>query len=116
MIAIIAEKPSVAKFIAEVVGAKTKEDGYLSGNGYMVTYAFGHLVTLAMPEDYGFTGFSREHLPIIPEVFKLVPRQVKAEKGYKADAGALKQLKIIKQVFDCCDKIIVGTDAARDYQ
>ena len=114
MIAIIAEKPSVARSIAEIVGAKTREDGYLSGNGYKVTWAFGHLVMLAMPEEYGFTGFNREHLPIIPEMFKLVPRQVKADKGYKADAGALKQLKIIKQVFDSCDKIIVATDAGRE--
>ena len=114
MIAIIAEKPSVAKSIAEIVGAKTREDGYLSGNGYKVTWAFGHLVMLAMPEEYGFTGFNREHLPIIPEIFKLVPRQVKADKGYKADTGALKQLKIIKQVFDSCDKIIVATDAGRE--
>jgi DNA topoisomerase III, bacteria and conjugative plasmid len=114
MIAIIAEKPSVARSIADIVGAKTKEDGYLSSNGYKVTWAFGHLVMLAMPEEYGFTGFNREHLPIIPETFKLVPRQVKADKGYKADTGALKQLKIIKQVFDSCDKIIVATDAGRE--
>ena len=114
MIAIIAEKPSVAKSIADVVGARTREDGYLSGNGYMVTWAFGHLVMLAMPEEYGFSGFRREHLPIIPETFKLVPRQVKADKGYKTDAGALTQLNIIKQVFEKCDKIIVGTDAGRE--
>jgi DNA topoisomerase-3 len=67
-----------------------------------------------MPEDYGFTGFNRAHLPIIPETFKLIPRQVKAEKGYKPDGGALKQLKVIKHVFDSCDTIIVATDAGRE--
>lgn len=114
MIAIIAEKPSVAREIAAIVGATTKEDGFLSGNGYKVTWALGHLITLAMPEEYGFVGFNREHLPIIPETFQLIPRQVKAEKGYKPDGGALKQLKIIKTVFDQCDKIIVATDAGRE--
>lgn len=114
MIAIIAEKPSVAREVANIVGAKTKEDGYISGNGYLVTWALGHLITLAMPEDYGFTGFNREHLPIIPETFQLIPRQVKAEKGYKPDGGALKQLKVIKTVFEQCDKIIVATDAGRE--
>ncbi len=114
MIAIIAEKPSVAREIAAIVGANSKDEGFMSGNGYKVTWAFGHLIMLAMPEEYGFAGFNREHLPIIPETFILIPRQVKAEKGYKPDAGALKQLKIIKHVFDSCDKIIVATDAGRE--
>lgn len=114
MIAIIAEKPSVAREIASIVGATTKEDGFVSGNGYKVTWALGHLITLAMPEEYGATGFNREHLPIIPETFVLKPRQIKADKGYKDDTGALKQLKIIKQVFDSCDSIIVATDAGRE--
>lgn len=51
MIAIIAEKPSVAREIAAIVGATAKEEGFLSGNGYLVTWALGHLITLAMPED-----------------------------------------------------------------
>jgi len=74
MVAIIAEKPSVAREIAAIVGASSKEDGYMQGEGYLVTWALGHLITLAMPEDYGFTGFNRENLPIIPETFQLVPR------------------------------------------
>jgi DNA topoisomerase-3 len=90
-ISIIAEKPAVAGEIASVVGATQKEDGFLHGNGYMVTRAFGHFIQLAMPEEYGFAGFVRENLPIIPEVFKLVPRQVKEGKEYKPDAGALRQ-------------------------
>lgn len=55
MIAIIAEKPSVGMDIARVVGADTRNDGYCSGNGYMVTWALGHLVSLAMPDTYGYT-------------------------------------------------------------
>lgn len=114
MIAVIGEKPSVAKSIAAILGANEKHDGYLSGNGYLVTWAFGHLVGLAMPEAYGVQNFRRESLPIIPDVFQLIPRQVKAEKGYKADPGALKQLKVIKEVFSQADKIICATDAGRE--
>ena len=51
---IIAEKPSVAQGIASIVGARQWKDGYLMGDGYAVTWAFGHLVGLAMPECYGF--------------------------------------------------------------
>lgn len=114
MIAVIGEKPSVARDIARILGASEKQDGYFSGNGYLVTWAFGHLVGLAMPEAYGIQSFRRESLPIIPDSFQLTPRQVKAEKGYKADPGALKQLKVIKEVFDQSDKIIVATDAGRE--
>ncbi|KAA6314203.1 DNA topoisomerase 3, partial [termite gut metagenome] len=111
---IIAEKPSVAREIASVVGATNKENGFLHGNNYMVTWALGHLIQLAMPEEYGFAGFVRENLPIIPEAFKLIPRQVRDGKEYKPDGGALRQLKIIKHVFDSCDRIIVATDAGRE--
>ena len=114
MIALIAEKPGVAKDIARIIGATQHNDGYLSGNGYMVTWAFGHLIQLAMPEAYGVANFRRESLPILPPDFQLIPRQVKAEKGYKADPGVLKQLKVIKEVFDKCDRIIVATDAGRE--
>lgn len=112
--AIIAEKPSVAREIASIVGATDKKDGYIQGNNYLVTWAFGHLVGLAMPEEYGAIGFNKAHLPILPQEFVLKSRQVKAEKGYKADTGALKQLKIIGEVFNQCDKIIVATDAGRE--
>ena len=59
MKAIIAEKPSVGMDIARVVGATDKKDGYCTGNGYMVTWALGHLVSLAMPGAYGYTKTSR---------------------------------------------------------
>lgn len=113
---IIAEKPSVARCIAAIVGATSKQDGYLEGNGYVVTWAFGHLVGLAMPEAYGFAGFKRENLPILPKEFILTPRQIKEGKEYKNDPGAMKQLKIIKELFNQADSIIIGTDAGREGQ
>lgn len=111
---IIAEKPSVARDIASVLGVTNKKDGYIEGNGYAVTWAFGHLVGLAMPDAYGFTGFQRENLPILPADFTLIPRQVREGKEYKADPGALKQLKVIKDLFSRADEIIVATDAGRE--
>lgn len=111
---IIAEKPSVAKEIAHIVGADKREDGYMQGNGYYVTWAFGHLVQPAMPETYGMKGFHAENLPVIPDPFVLVPRQVKAENGYKPDAGVLAQIKIIGKQFDSSERIIVATDAGRE--
>ena len=114
MKAIIAEKPSVAREIATLLGATEKRDGYLAGNGYQVTWALGHLVGLAMPEDYGVSGFQREALPILPDPFILTVRKIKKDKSYVPDNGALKQLKIIEQVIGRCDSIIVATDAGRE--
>ena len=111
---IIAEKPSVAREIARIVGATEREEGYFTGNGYNVTWAFGHLVQPALPEGYGIRGFHPENLPIIPQVFTLVPRQVKTEKGYKTDAGVMKQIKVITRLFSESDRIIVATDAGRE--
>lgn len=111
---IIAEKPSVAREIARLVGATKPEEGYLYGNGYYVTWAFGHLVQPVLPEGYGIKGFRRDSLPVIPDEFLLVPRQVRTEKGYKADSGVLKQIKIITKLFNDSDRIIVATDAGRE--
>ena len=110
----IAEKPSVARDIAAILGATSKKDGYMEGNGWAVTWAFGHLVGLAMPEAYGFTGFQRENLPILPTEFTLIPRQIKEGKEYKNDPGVMKQLKIIKELFSKADGIVVATDAGRE--
>ena len=112
--AVIAEKPSVAKDIANVLNVRERHDGYLSGNGYLVTWAFGHLVQLAMPEAYGYAGFRRENLPILPQEFKYIPRQIREGKEYKPDPGVLKQLKVIREVFDRSDRIVVATDAGRE--
>ncbi len=86
----------------------------MEGNGWAVTWAFGHLVGLAMPEAYGFTGYKRENLPILPQEFILVPRQIKEGKEYKNDPGVMKQLKIIKELFSKADDIVVCTDAGRE--
>ena len=111
---IIAEKPSVAQAIASVVGARQRKEGYLMGDGYAVAWAFGHLVGLAMPESYGLSGFRREHLPILPQEFRLVPRQVREGKAYKDDPGVVRQLGVIRNLFDRCESIIVATDAGRE--
>ena len=114
MITILAEKPSVAREIARIVGAMKREEGYFTGNGYHVTWALGHLVQLALPDGYGIKGFRRDSLPVIPERFELIPRQVKTDKGYKADAAAVKQVKVITKLWNESDSIIVATDCARE--
>ena len=111
---IIAEKPSVARDIARIVGATTKQDGYLEGCGYVVTWAMGHLIALAMPEAYGFSTYKAEDLPIRPNPFQLVVRQARRDKEYISDPAALKQLKVIRSCFDKADRIIVATDAGRE--
>ena len=114
MITILAEKPSVAREIARIVGAMRREEGYFTGNGYHVTWALGHLVQLAMPDGYGVKGFRRDSLPVIPEKFELIPRQVKTDKGCKADAAAVKQIKVITKLWNESEGIIVATDCARE--
>ena len=111
---IIAEKPSVARDIAHIVGANSKQDGYMEGCGYVVTWAMGHLIALAMPETYGFSAYKAEDLPIRPNPFLLVVRQVRKDKEYVSDPAALKQLKVIHSCFDKADRIIVATDAGRE--
>lgn len=111
---IIAEKPSVAREIVAIVGARNRKEGYIEGNGYAVTWAFGHLVGLAMPQQYGIEGFRAENLPILPPKFTLLPRQIKEGKAYKSDPGVLKQLSVIKELFDIDDRIVVATDAGRE--
>ncbi|MGD1317836.1 DNA topoisomerase 3 [Chryseobacterium sp. 2R14A] len=116
MKAIIAEKPSVAREIAQLLNANDRKDGYMEGNGYCVTWALGHLVSLGMPEDYNIRGFDKASLPIFPYPFLLIPRPIKKQnqKGYQPDPSALKQLKIIENIINRCDSIIVATDAGRE--
>ena len=111
---IIAEKPSVARDIARIIGANSKQDGYLEGGGYLVTWAMGHLIALAMPEAYGFSAYKAEDLPIRPNPFQLVVRQVRKDNEYISDPAALKQLQVIRPCFDKADRIIVATDAGRE--
>lgn len=98
MIIILAEKPGVAREITRIVGAVKREEGYFIGNGYHMTWALGHLVRLALPGDCGIKGFRRDSLPVIPKNLEPIPRQVKTGRGYKADAAAVKQIKVIAKL------------------
>jgi DNA topoisomerase-3 len=102
---VLAEKPSVAREYARVLGATNRKDGYLEGNGYQVTWAIGHLVRLADAEEYGYEKWKLEDLPIIPEQFKL---------SLTGDAGLKKQFNVIKELLASATEIIVGTDAGRE--
>ena len=111
---VLAEKPSVAQSIARIVGATQKRDGFYEGNGWQVTYAFGHLIQLALPENYGYNSWSIGNLPMLPKEFLMIPRQKKEGKTYKNDPGVMKQLRIIKKLFEDADTIIGATDSARE--
>ena len=104
---ILAEKPSVARDIARVLGARTKHDGYIEGNGYQVTWAFGHLVELIPPDAYDSTlkKWTLAPLPFIPEKFKL---KLSSMKGVK------KQFSTIKKLFSGATEIVCATDAGRE--
>jgi len=111
---VIAEKPSVARDLARVMGAKEVKDGYIVGNGYAFTYAFGHLVQLCTPQAYGYATWAVSNLPIIPEAFRLEAKKVKRDGKQVDDSGALKQLQTIKILLDQAEEVIVATDAGRE--
>jgi len=103
----IAEKPSVAREIASVLGANTKHDGYFEGNGYAVTYTFGHLCTLFEPNDYKpyWKSWDLNNLPMLPDKF-----QTKVV----ANSGIQKQFKIVKSLFDKAEVVINCGDAGQE--
>jgi len=111
---VIAEKPSVARDLARVMGAKEIKDGYITGNGYAFTYAFGHLVQLCTPQAYGYATWAVSNLPIIPNEFRLEAKKIKRDGKQMDDAGALKQLNTIKTLLQEAEEIIVATDAGRE--
>lgn len=111
---VIAEKPSVAREIARVFGATQKRDGYIEGKGWMFTWAFGHLLQLASPQAYGFYGWDARLLPMLPQKMQLAVRQSKKGEKWEDDPGTVKQLEVIKKLFDEADEIIVATDAGRE--
>jgi DNA topoisomerase-3 len=111
---VIAEKPSVARELAKVFGANQKKAGYIEGKGYSFTWAFGHLLQLAPPQDYGYYGWHKQNLPMLPAKFKLAIRKVKTKDGMVEDPAVRKQLDVIKALFDECTEIIVATDAGRE--
>ncbi|MFA9211362.1 MAG: DNA topoisomerase 3 [Moraxellaceae bacterium] len=107
MILCIAEKPSVAKDIAEILGARNRNDGYWEGNGYWVSWTFGHLCTLKEPHDYqeSWKWWKLEDLPIIPKNF-----------GIKVvdDAGVQKQFACIERLVANCTEVINCGDAGQE--
>lgn len=107
MIVCIAEKPSVAKDIANVLGAKSSHEGYIEGNGYQVTWTFGHLCELKEPHEYSpnWKAWSLASLPIIPERFGI---------KLKTDKGIEKQFKIIQELMQKADMIINCGDAGQE--
>lgn len=103
----IAEKPSVAREIAQILGANQKHDGYFEGNGYAVTYTFGHLCTLLEPSDYHdyWKRWDLNILPMLPERF---------DTKVTSNAGVKKQFNIIKSLFDKASVVINCGDAGTE--
>lgn len=114
---IIAEKPSVAKNIADALHIKTRKDGYFEGNGYIVTWAFGHLVQLYDAKDYDekMSSWKMENFPFIPSNFKYKVKSSSSDRN-KVDTGASKQINIIKQLIarNDVDSVISATDFDRE--
>ena len=113
MIAILTDKPNVGREIARVVGAHKKENGYMTGGGYMVTWTFGNMLSLAMPKDSGKARVEWEDFPLVPPPY-LTVKNMKTDTGWNPDINAVLQLKVIAKVFDACDTIIAATDASRE--
>ena len=107
MILCIAEKPSVGRDIARVLGATTSHDGYMEGNGYCVSWTFGHLCALLDPNEYNeqWKGWNMSSLPMVPERF-----------GIKVtdDKGVLKQFNIIKNLIAQASEVINCGDAGQE--
>src|SRR5438874_9669956 len=103
----IAEKPSVARDIAEVLGAKQRKDGYFEGEGYQVTWTFGHFCTLKEPDDYqpSWKFWRLDDLPLIPTNFgiKLIDNE-----------GVKKQFGIIEKLIQHCEEVINCGDAGQE--
>ncbi len=104
---VIAEKPSVGKELARVLGCKQGREGYITGGQYIVTWSFGHLVTLADPDAYGeqYKKWSLDTLPMMPEKMKLVVIK-----------NTAKQFKIVKELLrsDEVSEVVIATDAGRE--
>ena len=100
---VIAEKPSVAQSLAKVIGANQKKDGYLEGNGYIVSWCVGHLIELANPEHYDekYKKWRKEELPIFPMPF-----------SYQVTASTKKQYQVLKDLMkrSDVDSLVEATD------
>ncbi len=104
---VLAEKPSVARDIAKYLKASQSRNGYLEGNGYAITWAFGHLVELKEPESYKpeWKSWRLSSLPIVPDLFELAPRDERSSR---------EQLDTIASLFKQAEEIICATDAGRE--
>jgi len=126
---IIAEKPSVAASIANIVGAIIRKDGYFEGGGYIVSWCFGHLVGQSPPEAYGEVyncpPYAQDltKLPLIPEIWQYEIIQSKPQKGEsKAEAdkrkqsndGTKRQFNTVKNLLHNANEVICATDAGRE--
>lgn len=104
---VIAEKPSVAQSIANVLGVRMRQDGYLEGNGYIVSWCVGHLVELAMPESYDekYSRWRYDDLPILPEHWK-----------YQVSASTRKQYAVLKELMNRPDvsDLVNACDSGRE--
>ncbi|MBL8723791.1 MAG: DNA topoisomerase III [Planctomycetes bacterium] len=103
---VVAEKPSVARDLARVLGARQRHDGYLEGNGWQVTWAIGHLVQLKTPDEYdpALKRWSLDRLPFVPERFELRP----------ADGDTRRQLETVVALCRAADELVCATDAGRE--
>lgn len=104
---VVAEKPSVARDLAKVLGATQRRDGYLEGNGWQVTWAIGHLVQLKTPDEYdpALKRWSLDRLPFVPERFELRPTD---------NQGAHHQLDVVAGLCRSADELVCATDAGRE--
>jgi len=107
MVVCIAEKPSVARDIAQVLGANTKKDGYMEGNGYQVTWTFGHLCALFEPHEYtpDWKPWALSHLPMIPTQFAIKVTN---------DSGIQKQFAVIEKLMATADEVVNCGDAGQE--
>ena len=104
---VVAEKPSVARDLAKVLGATQRREGYLEGNGWQVTWALGHLVQLKTPDEYdpALKRWSMDRLPFVPERFELRPTD---------NRGAHQQLETVVSLCRSADELVCATDAGRE--
>lgn len=107
MIVCVAEKPSVGQYIAKVLGANQRRDGYYEGNGYCVTWTFGHLCALLEPQEYNeqWKGWNLSALPMIPQRFSI---------KVSGDEGVHKQFQVIKSLIAQADEVINCGDAGQE--
>ena len=107
MIVCIAEKPSVASEIAKVLGARSKKDGYFEGNGYQVTWTFGHLCQLKQPDGY-YPDWKKWDMGVLP----MIPPRYEVE--LIPDGGVRKQFRVIKELYETADYIVNCGDAGQE--